>query len=151
MHKKSFILLSVILFVLFICSGFVCATNEVKNTVNNVTNTIVDGTARLGNDVRNGIGAAQNGIEGALTMDNDNMNDNNNNNNTNANDGTHENGEADEAVFGDYTTTRTTADATTTTDNTSTLWIWLIVAIAAVVIIGLVWYYGTQNRTHTDE
>ena len=151
MHKKSFILLSVILFVLFICSGFVCATNEVKNTVNNVTNTIVDGTARLGNDIRNGVGAAENGIEGALTMDDDNMNDNNGNNGTDANDGTNEAGENDEALIGDYTTTRTTADAATPTDNTSTLWIWLIVAIAAIVIIGLVWYYGTQNRTHNDE
>ena len=50
----------------------------------------------------------------------------------------------------DYAVTRTTTDAMTN-NGTSNLWIWLIVGIAAIMIIGLVWYYGTQNRTHHDE
>ncbi len=49
-----------------------------------------------------------------------------------------------------YTATRTATNALTNND-TSTLWIWLVVAIAAIVIIGLVWYYGAQNNTHHNE
>lgn len=137
MYKKSLILVSVILFVLCICSGFVSATNEVKNAVSNVTNTVVDGVNHLGSDVRNGVGAAENGIEGALDMNNgDNKNTTTNNNRI--------------TTTNDYAVTRTTTDAMTN-NGTSNLWIWLIVGIAAIMIIGLVWYYGTQNRTHHDE
>lgn len=139
MYKKSLILVSVILFVLCIFSGFVSATDEVKNAVSNVTNTVIDGANHLGSDVRNGVGNMENGIEDALdfdkngTTDTDMMNDN-----TKA------------RTSSDYTATRTTANGTNN-NNTSTLWVWLIVAIAAIVIIGLVWYYGTQNRPHNDE
>ena len=137
MHKKSLILVSVILFVLCIFSGFVSATDEVKNAVSNVTNTVIDGANHLGSDVRNGVGNMENGIEDALDFDKngttDMMNDN-----TKA------------GTSGDYTATRTTANGTNN-NNASTLWVWLIVAIAAIVIIGLVWYYGTQNRPHNDE
>lgn len=139
MYKKSLVLVSVILFVLCIFSSFVSANDGAKNAVSNVTNTVVNGANHLGSDVRNGVGAVENGIEDALKF---------NNNRT-----------TDTGLMGDntrtgtttgYATTRTTANGATT-NNTSTLWIWLIVAIAAIVIIGLVWYYGTQNRTHHGE
>ena len=137
MHKKSLILVSVILFVLCIFSGFVSATDEAKNAVSNVTNTVIDGANHLGSDVRNGVGNMENGIEDALDFDKngttDMMNDN-----TKA------------GTSSDYTATRTTANGTNN-NNASTLWVWLTVAIAAIVIIGLVWYYGTQNRPHNDE
>lgn len=139
MRKKCFILVSVILFVLFIFSSFVSATNDVKNGVSNVTNTIVDGVNRLGSDVRSGIGNAENGIEDALNMDV-------NNRNVDVNRGT----DSNNGMTSDYTADRTAAGLTTT-NNASTLWVWIIVAIAAVVIIGLVWYYGTQSNTHNDE
>lgn len=137
MYKKSLILVSVILFVLCIFSGFVSATDEAKNAVSNVTNTVIDGANHLGSDVRNGVGNMENGIEDALDFDKngttDMMNDN-----TKA------------GTSSDYTATRTTANGTNN-NNASTLWVWLTVAIAAIVIIGLVWYYGTQNRPHNDE
>lgn len=141
MYKKSLILVSVILFVLCIFSGFVSANNDVKNAVSDVTNTVVNGANHLGSDVRNGIGAAENGVEGALKMDN------NNNGKVNATRVPTDNTRTGTA--GGYTATRTTANALT--NNNSTLWIWLVVAIAAIVIIGLVWYYGTQNHTHHDD
>lgn len=139
MYKKSLILVSVIIFALCVFSTFVFATENVKNSISNVTDTVVDGAARLGNDVRSGVGSVENGIENTLNMDNNADEANRTNDNNNA------------GIIGDvdnYATTRTTADATTPTDNTSTLWIWLIVGIAAFVIIGLVWYYGAQNNTH---
>ena len=136
MYKKSLILVSVILFALFIFSGFVSATDNVKNGVSNVVNTVVNGVNTMGADVRNGIGSAENGIEDALKIDGNQTNNNGNNGTDTRNNG--------------YTATRTSTNALTG-NNTSTLWVWLIVAIAAIVIIGLVWYYGAQNTTHHDE
>lgn len=133
MYKKSLILVSVILFALFIFSGFVSAADNVKNGVSDAVNTVVNGVNAMGADVRNGIGDAENGIKGALKIDG---NQNNNNMANNRNNG--------------YDATRTATDALAG-NNTSTLWIWLIVAVAAIVIIGLVWYYGAQNTTHHDE
>lgn len=128
MHKKSLILVSVVLFVLCIFSGFVSAnTGDVKNGVSNVTNAVVDGVNRMGSDVRNGIGSAENGVEDALRMNDTKINDN----------------------VRDYTATRTSADGLTS--NASTMWVWVIVAIAAIVIIGLVWYYGSTNNTHHND
>lgn len=140
MHKKSFILVSVILFVLCIFSGIVAANNDVKNGISNVTNTVVDGVNNLGADVRGGIGAAENGIEDALKIDGNKTNNSNMVNTATAR-GNINNG---------YTATRTATNALTG-NNTSTLWIWLMVAIVAIVIIGLVWYYGAQNNTHHND
>lgn len=152
MYKKSFILVSVILFVLCIFSGFVNAADAVKGTVSNITNTVVDGTVNLANDIRSGIGNAENGVEDAVKMDNVDNNDNNTNNTTNDNSVNNTTREDNVARNNDdYTATRTTAGGAMT-DNTSTMWVWLVVAIAAIVIIGLVWYYGTQNNTiHHDD
>lgn len=136
MNKKLTLLVSIFLVFLFVFSGYVFANNEVKNTVNGATNSIIDGVENLGSDVRNGIGRAENGIEDAFTMDNTNdIGTDNNTNNT-------------VTGTGDYTAT-TTAAGLTTTNNTSTIWVWITIAIAAIVIIGLVWYYGTQNTTTT--
>ena len=141
MRKKSLILVSVILFVLCVFSNVVSANNDVKNGISNVTNTVVNGVENLGKDVRGGIGAAENGIEDALKIDGNKTNNSNTvNTATNARSNTN-NG---------YTATRTATNALTNND-TSTLWIWLVVAIAAIVIIGLVWYYGAQNNTHHNE
>ena len=136
MYKKSLIILSTFIFVLCITAFSVFATDNtadnIKNGVSSVTNTVVDGVNRMGSDVRNGVGSVENGIEDALTMDNKTT---------------------DMAAPGtttDYTATRTTADVTTD-NNTANLWVWMIVAVAAIVIVGLVWYYGTRNTTHHDE
>lgn len=130
MLKKSLIILFIIFFVLCISNiSFAANTaDNVKNAVSSTTNTVVDGVSNLAEDVRNGVGHVENGIEDALTMDNETNTDT-------------------RATTGDYTTART-ADMTRTAtgaDNT-TMWVWLIVAVAAIVIIALVWYYGSQNR-----
>jgi len=139
MYKKSFILGLAVLFALFILSSFTYANSEdVKNAITNVTDTMVDGTTRLVDDVRSGVGSAENGIENMLDM--------NNKDNTRTVENTNDDGLVQDTM--DYTTTRTTADMETT--NNSNLWVWAILAIAAVVIIGLVWYYGMQNTTHRD-
>ncbi len=47
----------------------------------------------------------------------------------------------------EYSATRTSA---TNMTNTGTNFVWIILAIAAIAIVALVWYYGSQadNRTH---
>lgn len=140
MLKKNLLILFIIFCIL--CISNVCfatnTANNVKNAVGTGTNTVVDGMSNLAGGVRNGVGNLENGIEDALTMDD--MNTRTTDNFTNA-------GTTTDA--GSYTATRT---ATTGDANglfgidTSTMWVWIIVALASIVIVGLVWYYGSQNR-----
>lgn len=132
MLKKNLLILFIIFCILFISN--VCfatnTANNVKNTVNSGTNTVVDGVSNLAKDVRNGVGNVENGIEDALTMDDTD---------------TRANGFTPDT----YTATRTATTGDTagfTGTNTTTMWVWIIVALASIVIVGLVWYYGSQNR-----
>lgn len=139
MLKRSLIILFIIFSILFISN--VCLANNtattVKNVVNSGTNTVVDGISNLASDVRNGVGNLENGIEDALTMDD--MNARNDDDFSNAGATTTDN----------YTATRTatTREALGATGaDTTTMWVWVILAVAAITIVGLVWYYGSQNR-----
>lgn len=133
------------LIILFVIFSILCASqisfassmaNDVKNTINSGTNTVVDGVQNLTRDVRNGIAGAENGIEDALTMNTNNtMVDNSVSVTRNTLDTTNYNA----ARTADMLT------GTTSADNT-TMWVWLIVAIAAIVIVALVWFYGSQNH-----
>ena len=127
--------IAIILFIVFcfLCVSNICfATgdtgNNIKNTLSSGVNTVVDGMGNLAEDTRNGVGRMENGIENFMNMDNNS--DNNN---------------------GNYNVTRTAI--TDSGDNggimgmdSTTMWIWIILAIAAIVIVGLVWYYGSQNN-----
>lgn len=132
MKKKSLIIVSVLLAILFI-STVSFANNEIKNGVHNVTDGVIDGAENLGRDIRSGVGTAENTIEnGAKNIGNaitDGVNSVTRTNNAG------------------YTATRTTATgATNNTTMNSSLWTWIILAIAAVVIVGLVWYYAAQRN-----
>jgi len=143
MYKKSLILVSII-FCIICISTISFATDAVKNAVNGATNTVMDGVNSLGSDVRTGIGNVENGIEGAINDMGNNMENNNNNNDTTNQTQTNN---FDTGITGtDYTATRTTADLTGNATNTATTWVWIILAVSAVVIVGLVWYYATQNN-----
>lgn len=135
MKRKSFILFIALLLISFSTICFADDMgNNVKNTVNGATNTIVDGAQNLAEDVRNGIGAAENTIEnGARNIGNAVMDGTNDVMNTGDN---------------DYTTTRTGAEDVSIINNTAaTTWTWIAIAIATIVIVGLVWFYSAQ---HTD-
>lgn len=128
MKKKTFIVLS-ILFALLLISTLSFANNDVKNDVHSATDTVIDGVSNLANDARKGVGAIENTIEdGAKDIGNAIYHDNTNG----------------------YTATRTATTGTTTNGMNSTLWTWVILAVAAVVIIGLVWYYASQDN-HVDK
>ena len=151
MKNKSFLMVSIILALLFISTISFANNdmgNDIKNGIHSITDTAVDGTANLANDVRSGIQNAENAVEngvknignaisdGAQNMENEMSDDNMNN--------------VGSAITDDnngYTTTRTsTADAGATGVMDSSVWTWVILAIAGVVIIGLVWYYAAQHN-----
>ena len=45
----------------------------------------------------------------------------------------------------DYTATRTTDNTGFLGTDTNT-WLWIAIIVAAAIIIGIVWYYATQNN-----
>ena len=133
MRKKSFILLTILLFISISTISFADMTNDIKNTVNGATNTVVDGTRNLVEDVRSGIGTVENKVENGLKdVGNATMNvtndvvDNSNDN---------------------YAATRTATEDVSIINNTAaSTWTWIAVAIAGIVIVGLVWYYATERN-----
>ena len=139
--KKQLSIILATMFAIILISTLSFATSELKNDVHNVTDTVIDGTKNLGEDVRNGIQNAENTIENgaknignALTNDVDNTmktNDDTNFNNTNDT---------------GYTVTKTAATDFNNTMNSS-IWTWIALAIAAAVIVGSVWFYAVE---HTD-
>lgn len=137
MKRKSIVLL-ITLFIISLST--VCFAsdmgNDVKNTVNGATNTVVDGARNLAEDVRSGIGTAENSIENGVRNIGDAV--------MYGADDVADNGDAD------YMTTRTVGEDVSVINNTAaTTWTWIAVAIAALVIVGLVWYYASErNHKH---
>lgn len=133
MRKKTLFIVFVAFLILFI-STVSFATDNVKNAVSNTTDTIIDGAANLASDVRNGVGMAENTVENAMS---------------DVASGTRDAMTFDDGNSG-YTATRTADTGATGANNgltnNPTMWIWVIMAIAAVVIIGLVWYYAKQDN-----
>lgn len=128
MKRKTLIILSILFALLFI-STISFANNDIKDGVHSATDTVIDGASNLVNDARKGVGAIENTVEnGAKDIGNAMHHDNTNG----------------------YTATRTATTGTTTNGMNSTLWTWVILAVAAVVIIGLIWYYASQNN-HVDK
>lgn len=128
MKRKTLIILSILFALLFI-STISFANNDIKDGVHSATDTVIDGASNLVNDARKGVGAIENTVEnGAKDIGNAMHHDNTNG----------------------YTTTRTATTGTTTNGMNSTLWTWVILAVASVVIIGLIWYYASQNN-HVDK
>lgn len=128
MKRKTLIILSILFAILFI-STISFANNDIKDGVHSATDAVIDGASNLANDARKGVGAIENTVEnGAKDIGNAMHHDNTNG----------------------YTATRTATTGTTTNGMNSTLWTWVILAVAAVVIIGLVWYYASQYN-HVDK
>lgn len=145
MKSKSLIIVSIIVAIL--CIGTISlATNDVKNGIHDATDTAVDGAKNLTEDVRNGVGAVENVVEDGAKNIGNAISDGARDVGNAVSDGANDMGRAD-TDNGGYTATRTTAaDLTNTNNMNSTLWTWIIIAIAAVVIIGLVWYYAAQHN-----
>lgn len=142
MKKKSIIFLSVLFLVLSITT--MCfATDDVKD----MTNSVIDGANDLAEDVRNGIGNAEDTIEGGVTNLAEDVRNGVGDAENFVEDGVSDIGTAmSDDARGTYGVTRTTADMTTTNTTTASVWTWVTIAVAAVVIVALVWYYATQRN-----
>lgn len=146
MNKKIFASIVIVLCAIFsftICfatdntSGLKEATNDVRNFVGGVENTVEDAAKDVSNTSRDVTGDIENGL--------DNDTRKNSNNNRTASGSIDNNG--------GYTATRTSA-GNNFMGMTSTAWTWLIVGIAAIAIIAVVWYYSmqfTNNNRGNDE
>ena len=135
MKKKSFILLFALSFILISTTCF--ATNDmgnsIKNTVNEATNVVVDGTSNLMHDVKNGINSAENTVENTISNIGNYMAGGLNSIENTGNDA--------------YTATRTaTEDMVNGNGLNNTTWAWVIAVLAIAVIIGMIWYYISQTN-----
>lgn len=152
------------------------AANGVRNIIGGAENAIEDGARGLSNASKDATGGMENsaqnimGSTNSTNMDNTNSdsgNDANTNggstnttNNDNRNMSTNGTmGTAGLTTNGNnsdngntYTATRTATDTTGATflGMNSTAWTWLIIGIAAIAIVALVWYYGTQLNSSRD-
>lgn len=147
MKRKSIIFLSVLFLVLSI-STMCFATDYVKN----MTNGVIDGANNLAEDVRSGIGTAEDTVEDGVSNLAGDVREGIGDAENFVEDGVSDIGTAiTDGARGTYGVTRTTADMTTTNDNTAaSVWTWVTVAIAAVVIVGLVWYYASQHNNNDN-
>lgn len=145
MKRKSIIFLSVLFLVLSI-STMCFATDYVKN----MTNGVIDGANNLAEDVRSGIGNAEDTVEDGASNLADDVRSGIGDAENFVEDGASDIGTAiTDGARGTYDATRTTTDMTTTNDTTAaSVWTWVTVAIAAAVIVGLVWYYATQHNNN---
>ena len=134
MKRKSLILLIALVVLSFSTISFAADTaNNIKNTINGATNSVVDGAQNLADDVRSGIGTAENSIENTVEDIGNAVSDGAN--------------YAEDAGTDAYTTTRSVAeDVTNGGGMTVSTWTWIAVAIAGIVIVALVWYYASQNN-----
>lgn len=112
----------------------------IRGAVNGAENAVEDAAKDISNASKEATGDMEksaNSVTNNVTNNNDaNYSTSNNMNNNNT---------------GDYMATRTSADGTATyMGMTATMWTWLIMAIAAIVIVALVWYYGSQRTRNTD-
>ena len=124
MNKKILVSLSIILFTIF--SFTICqatddvmkgATNNIRNFVGGVENTVENATRDVSNVSKNIISGAENKMDAVRT---------------------------DSTMGNGYNTARTSTDTTTVAGMSQTAWTWLILGVAAIAIIAVVWYYSMQ-------
>ena len=139
MYKKLFIGFSILLIGIFTFTFCYAADNTmlqdaaegVRNAVGGAENAIEDGARDISNTSRDMTGGMENTAQN-MTDDTRNSAQNMTNNDR-------------------YTATRTSAETGTTfMGMNATAWTWLIIGIAAIAIVALVWYYGTQLRSYDN-
>lgn len=134
MFKKTISL--IIAFCLILLTTTVFAANSVNDSLMDAGNTMKNAVGDVENVVEDTAGAVGTGIKDlGNTISND----------------------ASKLTNDSYSASRTSTTGTSVADNTTILgmsagmWTWFVLAIAAILIVGLVWYYAMQNRTeYTD-
>lgn len=143
MNKKIFVSLVVAVFAIF--SFSICfandgntvlntATNDIRNFVGGVENTVENAALDISNTSKDVTG----GTENKMSKSEDKMNN---------------------GIFSSAGATNNYSARRTSTENTvmgmsSNAWTWIILGVAAIAIIAVVWYYSmqfTNNNHHNDD
>lgn len=148
---KKFLLIIGFVFAILFTSSTVFAADNVGNAIQDAGNGIRNVVGGAENVVENGVNGFGNAVKDGIDNIGNTMNFGNNNSTTNNNNFMKSNNSS-AGLTGNtngYTATRTTTDGNSS-GMASTAWTWIILAIAAVLIIGLVWYYAAQTNSRTD-
>lgn len=141
--KKLLILTITFCMILFSFTYLSIYAADVVNGTKNTANTIGGAIANTANNAKNAIQTGEDKVENGLNSAKNTIVDSTKNTTTNAkNTGDNVMGHIDNANS-NYNATRT-ATNTGFLGMTSTGWTWLILGIVGIVIVGLVWYYGSQ-------
>ena len=143
MNKKIFVSLVVAVFAIF--SFSICfandgntvlntATNDIRNFVGGVENTVENAALDISNTSKDVTGDTEN----KMSKSKDKMNN---------------------GIFSSAGATNNYSARRTSTENTvmgmsSNAWTWIILGVAAIAIIAVVWYYSmqfTNNNHHNDD
>ena len=143
MNKKIFVSLVVAVFAIF--SFSICfandgntvlntATNDIRNFVGGVENTVENAALDISNTSKDVTGSTEN----KMSKSEDKMNN---------------------GIFSSAGATNNYSARRTSTENTvmgmsSNAWTWIILGVAAIAIIAVVWYYSmqfTNNNHHNDD
>lgn len=147
MTKKIFAFVIALLLVL--CTSYVfAANNEISDSMNKTGNTVQSAAE----GVRNVVGNVENGIENGAARIGNGVQDLGNTFADGAARVTNDGTTLDRNNDDQYTAVRTASGGSFMGMN-GTTWTWFILAIAALVIVGLVWYYAMQNneyKTHNN-
>ena len=142
MTKKVFtIFLLMLVFMVF--STFTLATNEIGEGVNNISNTVMDGTENLvngagnaleneGNMLQHEAGTVMDTVDDAINTEENMINN------------------VVEPRTYDATDSYDTSRSSAVVDNSGTILsnnivTWVVIATLAIIIIALVWYYARQD------
>ena len=145
MKNKILISTLMLLFITALLCSYSFASNMMQsagNAVRNAGNAIGNTAAQAGNTIVNG---TRNLINDAGNLGNNTMHDaQNTTNNTSTIYDTNND---------DYTAQRTAAGNTGLFGMSNTMSTWLILGIVGAVIVGLIWYYGSQyeHRHNTND
>ena len=145
MNKKFFVFFGILLCIIFsftFCfaennDGLKRATNDVRNFIGGVEDTVENGAKDISNVSKDATGSVENGLDNNMK-------------------GLDENAgyTSSDSNGGQYTASRVATDDSTLMGMTSTAWTWLIIGIAAIAIIAVVWYYSmqfTNSSNHDDD
>lgn len=144
MTKKIFAFV-VALLLIFCTSCVFAANNEVSASMNKAGNTVKNAAE----GVRNVVGNVENGVENGASKIGNGVKDLGNTFTDGASRVTNDGVTTNRTTTNGYTATRTATGGTFMGMN-GTTWTWFILAIAALVIVGLVWYYAMQNNEYNS-
>ncbi len=149
MNKKFLSAVLLLSLLAILCSTSCLATDDtLGNTMDNSMDKagttlqsagegIRNAASDIGNGISNAASSVGRGIEDIFNGDENNNQDNSNQNSMTTN---------TEMAGTNYNVARTSTDRITGTTMSNSAWVWLILGIVGVAIVGLTWYYVSQNN-----